>query len=84
MRGILGVVLSACLLVGCGGVEETQLETPPLAEQEQEAGACLDGYVLVYSEWRCEDGCNVEYLTCCFYNLCLDEVGRKSCPGGCS
>lgn len=41
MRGILGVVLSACLLVGCGGVEEG-VASEALGQQEQEVSSCED------------------------------------------
>ncbi len=41
MRGILGVVLSACLLVGCGGVG-ADVEAEALTQQEQEVTFCED------------------------------------------
>ncbi|AKF86183.1 hypothetical protein SAMN05443572_103457 [Myxococcus fulvus] len=87
MRKLLGVALTTCVLMGCGGVEEPLQEPPPLAEQEQKAEVCIEGFRHVFTYWTCQDGCNVEVQECCsnvVFNLCYDYVSQQSCDPGCT
>ena len=72
MRGILGVVLSACLLVGCGGGEpdvEAQ-PSPPEAAASQSGEAELKHVATCGTET-----CSASATVCCY-----DYWGYPHCP----
>lgn len=77
MRGILGVVLSACLLVGCGGVEADVDASPPSAAGPgaEESG---DVSASVYLECEYLDGsaCPADGAS---PRACKNPVGSSTC-----
>lgn len=87
MRGILGVVLSAGLLVGCGSGEVDVDDAETFAQQEQGAEPCAPGYT-GFVTLDCQNGCDVRYRQCCSNTNpedCYDAgIIDIRCRGGCS
>lgn len=76
MRGILGVVLSACLLVGCGGVEADAAPVAPDALAQQEAGITWCGHY-----WGAT--CRPDAEGACFRCMnTYEEPGMCCCEAG--